>query len=164
MTPEERYLANQKLVYHILKTRYPMFLHNEDIQQEARIGLWRACQTFDEERGTKFSSYAGMCIDNAIKIAFRRMRRQVPTVSLDALIKDQPEVDLTLKDMIGGDFNLDWCNYEAFVDCLTPRERRVCELKLLGYSQVQIGEMFGLKQPTISRLAISARKKLEANL
>lgn len=164
MTPEERYLANQKLVYHILKTRYPMSQHNEDIQQEARIGLWQACKTFDEDRGTKFSSYAGMCIDNAIKIAFRRMRRQIPTVSLDALIKDQPDADLTLKDMIIGDFDIDWCNYEAFVDCLTPRERRVCELKLLGYSQARIGEMFGLKQPTISRLARSAKKKLEANL
>lgn len=164
MTPEERYLANERLVYHVLKTRYPMSLHNEDIQQEARIGLWRACQTFDEESGTKFSTYAGMCIDNAIKWAFRKIHHQVPTVSLDAVIEDQSNHDMTLKGILIGDFDIDWCNYEAFVECLTPKERQVCELKLLGYSQTRIGEIMGYKQSSISRLAVSAKKKLEANL
>lgn len=72
MSPEERYLSNENLVYDVLKKYFPMYFKSEDMRQEGRIGLWKACITFNEDHGVAFSSYAYRCIRNAILMALRK--------------------------------------------------------------------------------------------
>ena len=73
MTPEELYLENSKLIFGVLKRKYPWALNDDDFQQIARIGLWVACTTFNGDLGT-FSTYAGRCIDNEIKREIRNSK------------------------------------------------------------------------------------------
>lgn len=58
---EQRYLDNEKLVYHAVNTRFPTYSNNEDVLQEARIILWDVCNRSEEEwtsRGMTFANYA----------------------------------------------------------------------------------------------------------
>ncbi|MBF1193916.1 MAG: RNA polymerase sporulation sigma factor SigH, partial [[Eubacterium] sulci] len=48
---------------------YIVGAENEDVIQEAMIGIFKAIRDFDENAGTKFSSFLQLCIDNQIKTA-----------------------------------------------------------------------------------------------
>lgn len=73
MKPEELFEKNTKLAYHMAHKWRPKAPHLwEDIVQECLLGLWRACLTFDPEKGTRFSTYAGVCIDNQVRMLLRR--------------------------------------------------------------------------------------------
>lgn len=41
MTPEERFQENQKLVHFILQKKFPLVAFDEDVIQEANMGLSR---------------------------------------------------------------------------------------------------------------------------
>lgn len=45
--------------------------HEEDLMQCGYLGLWKACQTFDESKGFAFSTYAVKCIRNEMAIWLR---------------------------------------------------------------------------------------------
>lgn len=59
MTPEERFQENQKLVHFILQKKFPLVAFDEDVIQEANMGLWKACIGFDEAKGTHFQLLRG---------------------------------------------------------------------------------------------------------
>ena len=40
--------------------------YDDDAKSEAMVGLWNAAKTFDPSSGNKFSTYAAVCIYNAI--------------------------------------------------------------------------------------------------
>ena len=104
MTPEELYLANEKLAYWILAKFYPAFQMDEDYQQVAKIGLWKACLGYKEDAQIKFSSYASRCILNEICNYFRdsgqTSRDGVSSLSLDVQINDD---GATLANLLPGD-------------------------------------------------------------
>lgn len=66
MTPEELYSQNEPLVRWTMKKYYCDFIDDEDLMQEGRIGLWRACLVYDEKKGFKFSSVAVSYIRNGM--------------------------------------------------------------------------------------------------
>ena len=45
-TPEELYIANEKLARKCLLRFFPALANDEDVLQTARMALWRACQDF----------------------------------------------------------------------------------------------------------------------
>ena len=51
MTPEELYLANERLAHWVLAKYYSRRQMDEDLQQVARLGLWKACVGFKESSG-----------------------------------------------------------------------------------------------------------------
>ena len=55
---------------------YIVGAENEDVIQEAMIGIFKAIRDFDENAGTKFSSFLQLCIDNQIKTAITAANRQ----------------------------------------------------------------------------------------
>lgn len=66
-----------RLVYHMygkigdgpIKENY-----KEDIISEGMLGLCKAAHTFDESRGVRFSTYAAMCIRNAMLMFIRKTK------------------------------------------------------------------------------------------
>ena len=87
MTPEELYLKNEALVCHVLNKKFPMNRFDDDFQQIARLGLWKACLRYDETK-SKFSTYAVPAIENEIKMELRKKSRKPIEISLDDLIRD----------------------------------------------------------------------------
>lgn len=59
----------------------------DDLKQIALLGLWKASLTYDEDRGSKFSTYAGRCIQNEINMHLRSHRRQKNEIPSDMLVE-----------------------------------------------------------------------------
>ncbi len=65
---------NLRLVAHIAKKYYAAD-SAEDLVSTGTIGLIKAVNTYDPARGIKFSTYASRCIENEMRMQFRRRRR-----------------------------------------------------------------------------------------
>jgi len=57
---------NLRLVAHIIKKYYANTNDQEDLISIGSIGLIKAIDTFDRNKGIRLSSYASRCIDNTI--------------------------------------------------------------------------------------------------
>ena len=66
---------NLRLVAHIVKKYYALPGDQEDLVSIGTIGLMKAVDTFDATRKARFSTYASRCIENEIRMQFRRERK-----------------------------------------------------------------------------------------
>ncbi|MDD2956643.1 MAG: sigma-70 family RNA polymerase sigma factor [Oscillospiraceae bacterium] len=57
---------NLRLVAHVIKKYYASIRDQDDLISIGTIGLIKAVNTFDAEKGARFSTYAARCIENAI--------------------------------------------------------------------------------------------------
>ena len=67
---------NLRLVAHIVKKYYALPGDQEDLVSIGTIGLMKAVDTFDATRKARFSTYASRCIENEIRMQFRRERKK----------------------------------------------------------------------------------------
>lgn len=166
---------NLRLVAHIAKKYYAADTP-EDLISTGSIGLIKAVNTFDPARGIKFSTYASRCIENEMRMQFRRQRRVPPMVSLQEPLEAGQDGGLTLMDAIPDDVPLQESleqrdlarRLSARLSRLPARERKVLALRYgLGgavpHTQLQVAQKLGLSRSYISRLesrALSLLKKL----
>ena len=66
---------NLRLVAHIVKKYYALPGDQDDLISIGTIGLMKAVDTFDSDRRARFSTYASRCIENEIRMQFRRNRQ-----------------------------------------------------------------------------------------
>lgn len=88
MHKEQLFDDNMNLAYsyvHKSGIRIPGYTQ-EDLFQTALIGLWKACRTFDSQKGIKFSTYATNCIKNELLMALRKYKKDQNILSLDAIL------------------------------------------------------------------------------
>lgn len=152
MTPEELYFKNEALVYHVLNKKFPMSRFDDDFQQIARLGLWKACLSYNETKG-KFSTYAVPCIANQIKMELRKMGRKPIEVSLEALVKDTDKnsEQLTISGMLIGEQNVGFIDTIWVDKELTDRQKRILSLLYDGMVQADIAREIGISQTMVSR-------------
>ena len=166
---------NLRLVAHIAKKYYAADTP-EDLISTGSIGLIKAVSTFDPARGIKFSTYASRCIENEMRMQFRRQRRVPPMVSLQEPLEAGQDGGLTLMDAIPDDVPLQESleqrdlarRRSARLSRLPARERHVLALRYgLGgaapHTQLQVAQKLGLSRSYISRLesrGLSLLKKL----
>ena len=148
MTPEELYFENEALVYHVLHKKFPMSRFDDDFQQIARLGLWKACLRYDETKG-KFSTYAVPAIENEIKMELRKMSRKPIETSLDTLIMDTS--GLTISEICIGEQNVGFIDTIWVDKELTDRQKRILSLLYDGMVQADIAREIGISQTMISR-------------
>lgn len=81
----------------------------EDILQEGYVALWNSVLTYDDTRGSKFSSYAFPCVNNAMLKWIQKNKHSYDLDSLDVDISnnDSTEDKLTLYDIIGVEQNFE---------------------------------------------------------
>lgn len=63
---EELIEHNLRLVSHIIKKYYSGYDEQEDLISIGTIGLIKAIDSFDVDKGIKLATYAARCIENAI--------------------------------------------------------------------------------------------------
>ncbi len=91
---------NMRLVVHIAK-KFSNKAFNDDFISVGTIGLIKAVDAFDYKTGNKFSRFAGICIENEIKMFLRIIKRDNNVVSLEKVIaKDKNDENLTIGDTI----------------------------------------------------------------
>ena len=73
----ERLFSKYKPLASKISRRYFLIgLDEDDLEQEAMIGLFRAFQSFDVSKNSDFSSFASMCITRQIHTAIKSANRE----------------------------------------------------------------------------------------
>ena len=154
MTPEELYSRNEPLVRWTIKKYYPDFMDDEDLMQEGRIGLWRACLAYDEKKGLKFSPVAVSYIRNALRHGYEKLygrslgKRQL-LWNTQSLYEPIGRDDLLLQDIVPGNTDVGFLDISGALNRLSERDRRILCLSVAGFSQKEIAKRVGVSERTI---------------
>ena len=139
MSKDDLITENMKLVYYIVSKDYPTFIRDEDIIQCGMLGLCKAAQNWDESKA-KFSTYAGKCIRNEINQEFIRRKPHSKNLSLETKIGEEG----TLADVLVGEDDVGYVDYDEFYTQLEPIEAKVLDLDTLGYDTDEIATQLGI--------------------
>lgn len=92
---------NLRLVAHIVKKFNSNPEEQDDLISIGTIGLIKAINSFDENKGIKLATYASKCIENEILMYFRGRKKSSQDVSINEPIDVDSEGNpLTLMDII----------------------------------------------------------------
>ncbi len=92
---------NLRLVSHIIKKYYSGYDEQEDLISIGTIGLIKAIDSFDVDKGIKLATYAARCIENEILMYFRGKKKDANIISVNEPIDTDSEGNpLTLIDVI----------------------------------------------------------------
>ena len=162
LTDEQQKLVldNQKLVYHVIK-RLNLYNKLEDYFDIGLIGLCKAAQTFKPENGSRFSTYACVCIRNDILMEIRNENRQCDAyaISFSSIISSSKDNDLSLEDILSDyDLENDILNREELISLITSIEKLNEEDKTIinlyfyqNKTQKQIAQILNMSQAQASR-------------
>ena len=91
---------NMRLVVHVSK-KYLEALDPADMVSIGSIGLLKAIDTFQFDKGTQFATYAARCIENEILMAIRSTKKHKACISLTSAIgADKEGNEITLVDTL----------------------------------------------------------------
>lgn len=91
---------NLRLVAHLAKKYDISKESSDDLISIGTIGLMKAVDSFQVEKGLRFSTYAGRCIENEIRMHLRSSKNHYQNVSLDESICDSDGQSIALIDAI----------------------------------------------------------------
>ena len=167
---------NLRLVAHIVKKYYTTAPDQDDLISVGTVGLIKAIDSFNYEKGARFATYAGKCLQNEILMYFRAQKRH----SLVSSINDPVDVDkdgnpLTYLEIIAApDDIVDSLDRKIKLEkilkeiktVLDERERKIMMLRYgLGksgkhYAQRDVARILGISRSYVSRLEKSAIDKI----
>ena len=176
---------NLRLVAYIVNKNYPEAVRGsqqdaDDLISIGTIGLIRAAETFDYTKGRRFSTYASRCIDNQIKMHFRKIKRQQSEVYINEPLETDSEGNtLTIADILASNVNIEEETelrinsqklYQFIEEELDEREKEiickrygirdgrgfVCE----AMTQREIAKQLKISRSYISRIEKKALEKL----
>jgi RNA polymerase sigma factor (sigma-70 family) len=97
---DQAIVRHEKLVRWVAGRQWLGELPRADVWQAGRIGLWRALQHFDPERGTAFSTYAVPAIRRSIWRAVTLAQRQPPEELTPHPPQEAPDLEEHLERVI----------------------------------------------------------------
>lgn len=170
---------NLRLVAHIVKKYYTSNKDVEDLISIGTIGLIKAIDTFDPDKGIRLATYASRCIENELLMMFRSGKKQSKEVFIYEPIGSDKEghyisladilesVDIDVVDKIEKENNIDHL-YKIIDDVLTEREKKIIVMRygLNGnepVTQKVIAKEIGISRSYVSRIEKKAIKKLSKN-
>lgn len=145
---------NVMLVYKVYDVIYSSCRDlKDDLIQEGLLGLWKACQTFNADRGVAFSTYAFVCIRNQMGMFMRKENRYCSHKrSLDDYIDGNRSED-TLLDMVPAperDREFDEMLAYVIEKLEDKRCAEIIELKLAGTPQKEIAKKLCMSEALVS--------------
>lgn len=171
---------NMRLVAHIAKKYNNSSEDQDDLISIGTIGLIKAIETYNVEKGTRLATYASKCIENEILMHIRTNKKNKVQVSLqDPIGMDKEGNEISLIDVLGTDIDyiLDQVElkvqigklYEQLDKILTTREKEIVLLRYglttCGYkTQREIAQKFDISRSYVSRIEKRALKKLRKEL
>lgn len=171
---------NMRLVAHIAKKYNGSTEDQDDLISIGTIGLIKAIDTYDVDKGTRLATYASKCIENEILMNIRTNKKTKSQVSLqDPIGTDKEGNEISLIDILGTDVDyiLDQVElkiqisklYEKLDKTLSQREKEIIQLRYgltpFGYkTQREIAQKLRISRSYVSRIEKRALKKLKREL
>ena len=166
---------NLRLVAHIVKKFDPSPQEIEDMISIGSIGLLKAINTYQENKGTRLATYASKCIENEILMHLRATKNEKTELHLyDPLNTEEDEGEVSYIDIVRGEepdvaevvtARVQAEDVLTRLDVLDEKEREVLEYRygLSGKpqkTQREIAKMLGISRSYVSRLEKRALSKL----
>ncbi|WCM70970.1 RNA polymerase sporulation sigma factor SigK [Clostridium perfringens] len=162
---------NLRLVAHIVKkysSNYQNSKEMDDLISIGTIGLIKAIDSFDTNKGIRLATYAAKCIDNEILMFFRNTKKTKGEVFLqDPIGVDKEGNEICLIDILSSDSDsvLEAVEnslqvkelYKKMSDVLSPREKEIIQMRygLLDgdiKTQREIAGILGISRSYVSRI------------
>ncbi|MCX7951150.1 MAG: RNA polymerase sporulation sigma factor SigK [Clostridiales bacterium] len=166
---------NLRLVAHIIKKFGPIGKDSDDLISIGTVGLIKAIESFDYDKGNRLATYAARCIENEILMFMRSAKKVKTEVYLqDPIGVDKEGNEICLMDVLGteSDQILDEVEskisirklYNIIDKVLEEKEKAIikwryglsCEPK----TQMEIANILGISRSYVSRIEKRALKKL----
>ncbi len=139
-------------------------LEYDDLYQEGCIALWRAAETFDEQQGAQFHSYAISVIHNHLLDYCRKIQSRTAVV----VPLEDAETAWNMAQSWDGDSSL-------FVEQVLEYGKRTysgvaklgmeaLELKIAGYSGTDIAKLYGVQPNHVGAWISRAAQKLKKDV
>ena len=170
---------NLRLVAHIVK-KYSQAGEADDLISVGTIGLIKAINTYELNKGTQLSTYAARCIENEILMLLRANKKHNGVYSLDeALGQDKEGNEITLGDILGNDIDELTQTVENKIisedllkllkENLTLREFEILKMRFglnntPALTQNEVAKKLGISRSYISRIETKAIKDLQEKL
>jgi RNA polymerase sporulation-specific sigma factor len=170
---------NLRLVAHIVKKYNTADKEIDDLISIGTIGLIKAIDTFDPDKGIRLATYASRCIDNELLMMLRSGKRQAKEIYLyEPIGSDKEGHEINLLDIIESTDTdiIDELElqgnikrlYELVEKVLTKRERQIVEMRYglnlqEEITQREIANKIGISRSYVSRIEKKALKKLKEN-
>ena len=171
---------NLRLVAHIVKKYQTGNRSTEDLISIGTIGLIKAINTYDTDKGSKLVTYASRCIENELLMRLRQERKEVREISLyEPIGTDREGNEISLMDVIRIDEENVLLNVitseslrninDLFTEILGDREQQVIALRYGLYdnqelTQKEISNLLHISRSYVSRIEKKALLKLRSAL
>ena len=167
---KEMFEENINIVYSVVHKLFPSLVNDEDVVQEAMIGLYKACLTYDESKG-KLATLAYRCISNQVNMELRKRNRfgQIKMVSMQDSVKTSDDgEDLTIEGLIEDIKALDEIEEREsaedvanFISTLSDYELKFVRCNSKGLTQQESAKLLHMSQANYSRQMKKIRKKFK---
>lgn len=173
---------NLRLVAHIIKKYYSSSVQQDDLISIGTIGLIKAINTFDPDKGTRLATYAARCIENEILMQFRAQKKTAQDISVNEPIDTDSEGNpLTLMDIISTEDEIVEDIYKITMlkrlsaEVAKIKDQREKSIIMMRYgldgarpmTQLEVSKKLNISRSYVSRIEKKAlrelRKALEQN-
>lgn len=149
------------LVYSVMHDHYPTYIYDEDVVQSGYLGLVKAANKWDEDKGI-FSSYAYRGIRFEIQKELRG-RNHPQTLSLDFEFDCGDGTVSTLGDLIAGDKDVEYIALDEVLGQLNDNERNIVRMFERGKTCEEISEELSYSKETVYRVVRKFKKLLKGD-
>ena len=166
---------NLRLVAHIIKKYYSNYNDQDDLISIGSIGLIKAINSFDYEKGTRLATYAAKCIENEILMYFRSAKKTSQEISLNEPIESDSDGNpITLIDVMYSDDTIaedidkkiKIRKLSKYIEFLTNEKEKEIIIKRYGINgekpltHREIAKSMGISRSYVSRIEKRALIKL----
>lgn len=153
--------------------------YDEDIMSEGMIGLMKAIDKFDPEKGKKFTTYAHAYVSGAIMDYYNRLAYDHPgEFSANTILTSMydPEYEEEFIDTIIDDHDMEeqminehdhntkMAYVRQYLTRLSDKDREVFDMYISGMSQNEIKDHFNVSRESIRKSIIKTQEKLKKNI
>ena len=170
---------NLRLVAHVVK-KFNNAAEADDMISVGSIGLIKAINTFEYDKGSQLATYAARCIQNEILMHIRANKKHKAALSLHETVgSDRDGNDITLIDIVSikeesvlsriENGILKEKMYALIKNVLNDREYKIISLRYgiadgIGLTQREVAKLLGISRSYISRIEKKALNRISEEL
>lgn len=141
----------------------------EDLIQAGTIGLWKAIETYNDDKPANFVTYSSVCINNEIYMLLRTQQKydRFKYLSLSYIYDpNNNNSNITLEDMLYDTKSEEYFRNIEIIEIMEQKlflsefEKKVINMRLDNKTQKEISIKLGVSQSYISRVMRRCEKKL----